>query len=210
MTKNKKEIAAVGITAAVAVVAGAQVAGAADVTAPEEPVYDWSGVYLGVAAGAVFGGSFPVDNLSNDYNASEDFIFGGFVGVNHQMGDFVVGGELALQSGFDSTGGDPDHDYTVDYIADGKLKLGYALDQFMIYVFGGVSAGEMETGSEDHNYGFGGFNYGVGADWMVLDHFSLGAEVLGRTIIDPYNDDSGHSHSQDHWQGMLRASFHFN
>ncbi len=208
MTKIKKEVVAGGLTAAVAAVAGAQAAAAADMGPPAEQALDWSGVYIGVAAGAILGGNFPV-NLSNNYDANQEFIYGGFVGVNHQMDSIVFGGELALQSGFQSDGGSPTDDYEVNYIADGKLKLGVAFDNLMIYAFGGASAGEMQTGSESHNYGFGGFNYGVGVDWMVWDRVSLGAEVLGRTIIDPYNDDQDEHGDQSHWQGMVRASFHF-
>jgi opacity protein-like surface antigen len=209
MTRIKKEVVAGGLTAAVAVVAGAQAATAADMGPPAEQAFDWGGVYIGVAAGAILGGDFPV-NLSSDYDAKQEFIFGGFVGVNHQMdGGIVVGGELALQSGFDSDGGDPTDDYEINYIADGKLKLGVGFDNLLVYVFGGPSAGEMQTGSESHNYGFGGFNYGVGVDWMVWDRVSLGAEVLGRSIIDPYNDDGSNHGDVDHWQAMVRASFHF-
>ena len=212
MTKIKKEVVVGGLTAVVAAVAGAQAAAAADVMPPEEFGPDWSGVYLGVAAGTIFGGDFPVDNLSNDYDASNDLIFGGFLGVNHQLHDsnIVIGAELAVQSGFDSDGGDPDHDYQVNFLADAKVKLGWAMDNIMPYVFGGFTAAHEETGSCDYDYGLWGVNYGIGIDWMLTENFSLGAEVLGRSIQDPYNEDSSQGDAQSHWQGMLRAAFHFN
>ncbi len=211
MTISKKDVAVAGLTAAVAAVAGAQVASAAD-PAPESYAPDWSGVYAGVGAGMIFGGEFPTDNLSNDYDAQSDLIFGGFIGINHQLSDsnIVIGAELAVQSGFDSKGGDPDHDYSVTFLADAKLKLGLAMDEFMPYVFGGFSAAHEEVGSCDYDYGLWGVNYGIGVDWMVAEQFSLGAEIMGRTIMDPYNEDNSQGNEQTHFQGMLRAAFHFN
>ena len=213
MAIEKKDVAVAGLTAAVAAVAGAQAATAADVIAPEPYVHDWSGAYIGVAAGVMFGGDFPYETGSgNDYDVANDFIFGGFVGVNHQWADsgFVMGGELALQSGFDGDNDNADNDYEIDWILDGKLKLGFAMDEFMIYVFGGPSffAATREDG-DNSDYGEGGVNYGIGADWMVWEHFSIGAEIMGRTIIDPYTYSSNNGKDYSHWQGMLRAAFHF-
>jgi outer membrane immunogenic protein len=211
MTKIKKELVAGGLTAVAAAVAGAQAVAAADMLPPEQYGPDWSGVYLGVGAGMIFGGDFPVTDLSSDYDADNEFVFGGFIGVNHQLQDsnVVIGAELAVQSGFDSDGGSPDHDYQVNFLADAKVKLGWAMDNVMPYVFGGFSAAHEEVGSSDYDYGLWGVNYGVGVDWMVSDNFSLGAELLGRSIQDPYNEDNSQGDSQSHWQGMLRASFHF-
>jgi outer membrane immunogenic protein len=208
MTINKKDAAAVGLTAAAAAVVGAQAAGAADLEVVAPAAYDWSGVYIGVGAGAIFGGDFPV-NQGTEYDADSDFVFGGFIGVNHQFSDssIVVGGELALQSGFDGDG-DTDEDYEVNWIADGKMKLGVAFDEFLLYVFGGVSAGQMEVASCGYEYGLGGFNYGIGADWAITEQFTIGAEVMGRTFVDPYGDDNN-GKDRSHWQGMLRAAFHF-
>ena len=100
---DKKDVAVAGLTAAVAAVAGAQAATAADVIAPEPNVHDWSGVYIGGGVGYIFGGDFPNHN-SEDYDLEKDFIFGGFIGVNHQFTEsgFVAGAELALQNGFNS------------------------------------------------------------------------------------------------------------
>jgi opacity protein-like surface antigen len=209
MTKINKEVVAGGLTAAVAVVAGAQVASAADV-APEEYAHTWDGVYIGVGAGVIFGGDFPVDELSSEYDASEDFVFGGFVGVNHEFDNsLVVGAEIAAQNGFESDGGSPDHDYEVKFLVDAKLRLGMAMDQWMPYVFGGFSGGSEDTASSNYDYGLWGFNYGIGFDWMLTDNISLGAEVMGRSL-QGYNEDDDNADFQSHWQGMLRAAFHLN
>jgi outer membrane immunogenic protein len=212
MAADKKDVAVAGLTATVAALAASQAAIAADVIAPEPYVHDWSGVYIGAAAGYVFGGDFPI-NYDGTYDVDEDFIFGGFAGVNHQFSgsNFVVGFELALQNGFDADAPDTDNDYEVDWIADAKFKLGVAMDEVLLYAFGGVSAlsSKAENDSDGfYDYGEGGLNYGLGVDWMVTEQFSFGAEVMGRTIVDSYG---GVENGEDdtHWQGMLRAAFHF-
>src|SRR5262245_39781580 len=114
MTIEKKDVAVAGLTAAVAAVAGAQAAPAADGVAPGPYVHDLSGFYIGAGICYIFGGDYP-DSHSSDYSdIDEDFIFGGFIGVNHQFSgtSFVMGGELALQNGFDS---DPENDNAADY-----------------------------------------------------------------------------------------------
>ena len=211
MAADKKDVAVAGLTATVAALAASQAATAADVIAPEPYVHDWSGVYIGGAIGYVFGGDFPI-TYDGTYDVDEDFVFGGFAGVNHQFNDsnLVVGFELALQNGFDADALDTDFDYDVDWVADAKFKLGIGIDDVLIYAFGGVSVLGMnaEGSSTTYDYAEGGFNYGLGVDWMVTEHFSLGAEVMGRTIVDPYGSvDNGQDDS--HWQGMLRAAFHF-
>jgi opacity protein-like surface antigen len=212
MTIEKKDVAVAGLTAAVAAVAGAQAATAADVIAPEPYVHDWSGGYIGLAAGMILGGDFPI-NFTNEYDAGNDFIWGGFVGVNHQFEGtgFVLGGELALQSGFDGDSADSDEEYEVDYVLDGKLKLGFAMDEFMVYIFGGPSlvASNLSDASNDGDYGNGAINWGIGADWMVWEQFSIGAEFLGRTVIAPYGWADQNNDDKTHYQGMLRAAFHF-
>jgi opacity protein-like surface antigen len=210
--KIKKEVAVGGLTAAVAAVAGAQAA-TADMPPGGEYVHDWSGFYIGAAAGVIFGGEYPTDELTNDYDAESDFIFGGFAGVNHQFHDsnLVAGVELAIQSGFDSHGGDPAYgDYEVTFLADAKARLGLALDEFLPYIFGGFSAGVSDDhGYYNYDYGLWGFNYGIGVDWMLTDNISLGAEVMGRTL-QGYNQDDDNADFKSHWQGMLRAAFHLN
>ena len=205
MTIADKKLIAGGLTAAAAAVLGTQGASAADYVAPVEEPLLWDGVYIGAMVGFMDGDA-PFD-LDNDYEWEGDVVFGGFIGLNHQFdSNFVVGAELAVQSTPDVTEEGADNDYDVDYIADAKFKLGWAMDNFLPYIFGGISGGESSACCGE-DYGFYGFNYGIGADWKFTEHFSIGAELLGRTIVDPYSNEDNDSPS--HWQGMLRAAFHF-
>ena len=125
MTKNGKEIIWGGLTAVIAAAAGAQAAGAADVDMAPAPADDWSGLYLGASIG-MMDGDAPFD-LAGDYQIENDVVFGGFIGLNHQMDSgLVVGAELALQSGADvDDGDDGDKSYDLNYMADAKLRFGH-------------------------------------------------------------------------------------
>ena len=202
-----KNIATVGAGAAL-VAAGAGAASAADVTAFDTDAVDWTGFYVGGAAGMVLGGQFPT-NYDNDYDAADDFIYGGFLGYNHQIGDFVVGMEVAVQSGFDGEGDGDTDDYEVNHIFDSKFKLGFALDPVLLYALGGISLVDAYIEHPDADYSFGAANFGLGAAWMATEHLSLGAEVLGRYVPDAHGVGGYDSEDQTHWQGMLRAAFHF-
>lgn len=206
MTKHSKEIVG-GLTAAVAAVAGAQVASAADAAMPDIST-DWSGPYIGVSLG-VEGGQTPV-GLDGNYQLAAGPNFGAFIGVNHEMSNaLVIGAELAIQSG---VGGDSTHlaseAYNVNFIADSKVKLGMAVSpQTLIYGFGGISAGTL-TQYGPHTYDFVAANFGVGAEYKVSQQFSLGVEVLARAPISAYHWDDIANPGLD-YQGSLRAAFHF-
>jgi opacity protein-like surface antigen len=210
MAVNKKEMAA-GMASAVALISGAQVANAADVDAG--PVgHDWSGLYLGVGAGYQWG-DIPV-SLSSDYNMGGDIAFGAFIGVNHQFDNgVVVGVELAAQTGDDGDG-ISSYDYAVNYTIDSKFKLGMALgaeDQVLAYIFAGPSIQNIEGGWKDYGreYTSWSANFGVGAEWMVTEQFSIGAELMGRAPIDEYQF-TDHDHTAGiNGQATLRAAFHF-
>ena len=204
MTKKTSEIIVGGVTAAVAGLAGAQVAGAAEVS---DTSVDWSGVYWGVSA-AMQGGDSPMA-YDDGYTLGDDVSFGGFIGINDQKGNIVYGGELAIQSGVNADSDDrTSSEYQVDYTADAKFKLGTTLgdDRFLVYGFGGFSAGGFHNQSED--YAFFGLNYGMGAEFMVTDAFTIGIEGLGRSVLDTYGW-SGSAQPGAHYQGTLRAAFHF-
>ena len=205
MAKPGKEVILGGLTAVVAAAAGAQAAVAADVNMA--PADDWTGLYLGVGIG-MMGGDFPV-HQSSDYKLRSDPVFGGFIGYNQEMSNgFVLGGELALQTGPNSRGGSPTDDYDMRYVADAKVKLGMAMDNWMPYLFAGISGDGITTGSSHHDYTNFGVNYGLGADFKVSEQFTIGAEVMGRTFLDVYSDTSD-GHDVTDFQGTLRAAFHF-
>ena len=62
------------------------------------PVFSWTGFYIGGNIGGAWGDNrwtdtFFVTNFNNNNNNNGRFIGGGQVGVNYQIGQFVIGGE---------------------------------------------------------------------------------------------------------------------
>jgi opacity protein-like surface antigen len=206
MAINKKEAAA-GLASAVALMSGAQVAGAAD--ADVGPIgHDWSGMYLGVT-GAFVDGDLPW-HTDQDYQIDGEFTFGGFAGVNVQNDNFVFGAELALQGPVDADDGDDgDEDYGISLLGDAKLRVGTTFGsegQILAYGFGGFSVAQIKEGSYDGDYSAFGLNAGAGLDWAFTENFSVGVEYIGR-VMEAYETD-GDDTAVLH-QGSLRASFHF-
>ena len=210
MAGNKKEVAA-GLASAVALISGAQVAGAAE--ADIGPAgFDWDGFYAGASAGLQWGDA-PW-SIDNDYNMNSDIAFGLFAGVNHQYDSgIVVGAELGIQSGNDTDDGDDGDDYNINYTIDAKLKLGMALgaeDQILLYGFAGPSVSTFDWGCcYDYTYTSWSANFGVGAEWMATEHFSIGAELMGRAPVDEYGSTDPDHEAGNSFQATLRAAFHF-
>jgi len=140
-----------------------------------EPVFTWTGFYMGLNAGygrgtldtdlraiptaapapltraigfAVGGGFGKVKDTAGG------FIGGGQLGYNYQFDqNWVVGAEADLQySGIDSTAhaiGDDGNPITlktkVDWYGTARLRGGYAFDRFLVYATGGLAYGEVKS-----------------------------------------------------------------
>lgn len=130
------------------------------------PVFTWTGFYVGVNAGAAFGGNnggvtpfgftAPAPGtgfVSSGNNNNTRFTGGGQIGYNWQAGSFVYG----LEADFDYIGHN-NHGVTVpgtattpyfvavsrgngDYLGTVRGRLGYAVDRALFYVTGGLAYG---------------------------------------------------------------------
>lgn len=144
--------------------------------APVMPaVADWSGLYGGLSYSKSMG--------NYDNGGSVDFddgtAPGAFLGYNFQNGAFVYGGELAYHKFNDTTlKGTPSTE--ANDTVDLKARLGYAAGNALIYGTAGYSMASIDTagGSQDFN----GVNYGLGVDYLISDHFVVGAEYLKRNL----------------------------
>lgn len=209
MTIETKNVVLGVVAGAAAVASGAAAASAADV-APM--VDDWSGFYAGASVGYGFGESGVWDT---DYDISGGVVGGVHVGFNYQTGSgIILGVEAAYSIGSRQLDYDDDqnYDYSISPIFDLKARVGYALDSFMIYGFGGFSSMPFNHGynTEYQNYGF---NLGLGAEMMVTDNISLGAEYIYRKTTDSYDyDRPSYNAGTDTTlnEFVLRASYHFN
>ncbi|MBV8839035.1 MAG: porin family protein [Alphaproteobacteria bacterium] len=149
----------------VAVIASVSIAAAADIApAPvyKAPVmapvsaYNWSGFYLGVNAGALWGRSSDVTTVnstgalvtsSSTSGNDAKFQGGGQIGFNWMLGpNFLWGIEVDSQY-VDAKGSvlSPDgsnrHDTKFDYYGTARGRLGYAVDNWLFYGTGGLAWG---------------------------------------------------------------------
>lgn len=160
----------VGIAVASAIlvsVGGLGMASAADMAVKARPmivpVYNWTGCYIGLSAGAK--GAAAKDTINNPATAfptpasslflgrldDETWIAGGQVGCNYQSGKWVFGIEGDAQAqrwGMSSTIAGPlpfnfvDGDTFAlrsDWQASVRGRVGYAMDRTLFYVSGGVA-----------------------------------------------------------------------
>lgn len=198
---------------------GSSAASAADI-APA--AYDWTGFYLGVNAGAAFNntdlsnkleyigpGSSPLNGLSSSANADDTAFTGGaLLGYNWQMDQVVLGVEtdfnyIGFNNDYKRTVNDypggGGNDLTQRFSVDGNWfgtvrgRLGFAVDNFLIYGTGGLAYGSPQAesdmrfyntagteiarsraSSDDVNFGW---TAGAGVEYGI-SNWSLGVEYL--------------------------------
>jgi len=158
-----------------ALVAFASVASAADLPTPAyrpaykapifspAPAYSWTGFYIGVHGGygwSEFSGSDPTGTGTGQ---AKGWLAGAQLGYNYQIGSFVIGaaGEYSwadvkvVQDNPFGTGGQAS--LKNDYFATLALRLGYAMDRWLIYGKGGAA---WTRDKWDVTDGIGGFANG--------------------------------------------------
>ena len=118
--------------------------------APVAAVYNWTGCYVGVQWGigvlksdnsfqAIGGGPFFTEENTNGSGG----LIGGLVGCNYQTGRWVVGfegdGEWTRMKGDDGRTGGDTNELRARWMASARGRLGYAVDNVLLYVTGGAA-----------------------------------------------------------------------
>lgn len=181
---------------AVALATSAVPALGADISAPVytkapvvAPVYNWTGLYLGVHGGYGWGQFDSVDPtgvIGNDTQKTNGAVAGGQIGYNYQIGQWVLGVEGTF------AWSDIKKDQTIfgataslknDYIATAGGRVGYAFDRLLIYGKGGgawtrdkadVTDGLGGTGTGRFNRT--GYVAGGGVEYAFWDKWSARVE----------------------------------
>jgi outer membrane immunogenic protein len=160
------------------------------------PSYSWSGLYVGVNAGAEWGridGSLPsAPGFPFNVDLDSRFVLGGHAGYQHQMGNWVLGVEGGYSNVTDSkfssnpAGASCANIFPCQARIDGIWqvggRLGYAVDKWMVYGTGGWaqadvitrSAPGIEVASANHD----GWFIGGGAEFALTKNVIIGAEYL--------------------------------
>jgi outer membrane immunogenic protein len=118
-------------------------ASAADIDPPA--AFDWTGFYLGGYVGYT---NFDTEILGVD-NSFDGFTGGGILGANYQMDQIVIG----LEGDIGVTGADGDfaapiaHSQEVDMTYAIRARLGYAVDNTLFFLQGGVAFAEFSAAS---------------------------------------------------------------
>jgi outer membrane immunogenic protein len=188
-----ERIGLTAVWAAAMMLGGIAVAHAADIEAAD-PVYDWSGFYVGGHfgyGGVDTDGQFDLDDEVNndlgDFDA-EGILGGAQAGWNWQTGDWVFGIEGDISAvDWDSSAQDLVFDpgkvtLEFDFLATLRGRLGWAVDNVLLYLTGGVAfqEGEFadpEEGGKEEVSAVGGA-VGGGAEWGVTENLTLKAEGL--------------------------------
>jgi outer membrane immunogenic protein len=177
--------------------------------APAPAAFTWTGFYLGANGG--FGGDVESQFWGYNFGAGENFKFnssgflgGAQVGYNYQFANRVV---LGVEADFDAA--DIQGQYKDNYAAPGffantqqgatihslgtvRGRLGYALlDRAMIYATGGLAYGQVNTFSNEQDFGGFAYNYltggsgvragwtaGLGIEYALTNHWTFKTEYL--------------------------------
>lgn len=153
---------------------------------PAAPVvYDWSGAYAGLSAGATWE-TFEtlIGTPSTRVNLDADGFSGGvYGGMNFSSGPVVFGVEIdasfttgkdtAIVSGVPVTA-------QSDWFSTLRGRAGYALDRYLIYGTGGLAAGNVSIGTPagSANESRFGWTIGAGVEAALNDRFTLRGEYL--------------------------------
>lgn len=144
---------------------------AADPSAGVDPArFGWQGAYVGVAGGYTWLRDVDHSFVPPIHDKGEDWLVGAYAGYLAQFGNFVVGAEA------EANRLDVDYDFfnfiTVQNSYVVKARAGYAFDRFLLT--GHAGAAYITTnfmGLKDW-----GWEAGVGLDYALTDHLSVGAQ----------------------------------
>jgi outer membrane immunogenic protein len=144
-----------------------------------EPMYSWTGPYIGINGGGGFGRSdFSAPFPSGSFDTSGGLV-GGTLGYNWQANQVVFGLEGDIDwSGIRGSGpcAGTNCETRNDWLATARGRLGYAMGRFMPYITGGAAFGNVKStiagigSSSTTKTGWtlgGGVEYGLGGPWSI-------------------------------------------
>ena len=195
---------ALGILSTVAVAADLPSRKAPPPYIPPPPVFTWTGLYVGLNAGAMFN---AYNNNSNNFivgfgasqsNNQVGFIGGGQIGYNWQTGPVVFGLEADFNGHSSISGNNNGFGYGGGSSGSGFLgtvrgRIGYSFTPtFMVFGTGGLAYGNpwnrgngllgfgfLPFGFNNNQNGFNvGWTAGGGFEWMFSPNWSVKAEYL--------------------------------
>lgn len=162
------------------------------------PVFDWTGFYVGVHGGygwGNFGGSVPggfFDNASGAFGGAQ-------VGYNYQTGALVLGVQTDLAyANINATGSlwlPNDTEAKLNWLGTTTLRAGYAADTWLFYAKGGIAYGELDAsinwaGANESSWQVG-WTVGAGVEkaftknitgFLEYDYVDLGSNSINTNL----------------------------
>jgi outer membrane immunogenic protein len=165
----------------------------APVAAPR-PIVDWTGPYAGATLGFTrtrWSGleEDPDPDVTDQvrrFFREGQFGIAGHLGYNADMGDWVVGGEVALAPGFNQSVGDRDVRWGAAARVKAGPKLGARGDTWAFGTLGVAHARHRSTVTDDSRSS-NGWMFGVGVSHLVQDNMFVTGEI-GQTRFRGDND----------------------
>jgi outer membrane immunogenic protein len=169
--------------------------------APAYAAYNWMGFYVGGNAGYQWG---DVTQSSADPSGSA---LGLQIGYNWQNGAVVYGVETDAQwSNADDRVSS--RKFSNEWFGTTRGRVGYAMNNFLVYVTGGLAYGELEqirAGSSDMRAHFG-WTLGMGAEVGLTPNWTARVEYLYFDLADR-DFSNGGSHGLE--SSLLRAGVNY-
>lgn len=187
--------------AVAALVSGAQ---AADLGAPRGPIaavvvapaFSWTGFYLGLNLGYGWGNytQYGRQGLGDGPGVNpRGVVFGGQIGYNYQINNFVLGLEADLQTG--PRGSTPQGTLgpafscitgncvvNVNWFGTARARAGIAVDRALLYVTGGLAVAGYNGGIQNSTYVGSstkvGWTLGAGLEYAFTPNLTAKAEYL--------------------------------
>ncbi|MFC3570674.1 outer membrane protein [Paracoccus simplex] len=198
---------AIGYATLVSLIAGGAYAGGyvapvveQPVVAPIEPMTiepsNWNGFYAGLQYGK---GSGDLGNRGTQPDFGDFDAYGVHAGYQRGFGKFVLGGEL------DYNKLSPDEEaYSDGDMTRLRLRAGYDMGKFLPYATLGAAKLDTDEFSDT------GLTYGLGVDYKVAEHFTVGAEYTRNDFKDVLQDSAGvDGNDLDMDMVQIRASYKF-
>jgi outer membrane immunogenic protein len=178
-------LACVGVTALVGVAAAADLPPAAPAPyykAPVyNPVYNWTGFYVGVNGGGGWGTS---SWTSTGGFSTSGGVVGGTAGYNYQINQFVLGVEADIDwagiSGTTTTACAAGCKTNDSWLSTVRGRVGYAADRFMPYFTGGAAFGDIRGSSPGFasSTSNAGWTIGGGLEAAIAGNWTAKVEYL--------------------------------
>ena len=191
----RSALVGVAATATLLVGTGSSYAGG-----PREDRYggiSWAGFFVGVQGGYAWGDTaHTAPSFATPIRDIEGGLFGITWGTNWQSGNWVYGTEsdfsLSSVDGDVAPGCAPGACFTeIRNLSTSRVRLGYAMDNRLVYVTGGLAYGTVRAGihgtsAQDDETRFG-WALGAGLEWAFAPRWSVKAEYMHIDLGDNRN-----------------------